>query len=88
VVARVPFGTHGEAVSFLVGFSRPVRPPCTADISDSECIKHLSFNTSRIESFWGDRPIRLARLSLILSYLSFMSGFGLLVGVLMLQQSL
>ena len=86
VIVRVPFLGGGETASFIVGFSRPNRPPCPAELSDAECIKHLSFNPTLIESFWGDRQVRLARLSLILVYLVFMSSFGALVGLLLLKR--
>lgn len=86
VVVSVPFLGGEETASFVVGFSRPVRAPCAAEVSDAECIKYLSFNPSQVESFWGDRQVRLSRLALILNYVVFMSSFGLLVGLLLLRQ--
>ena len=85
VVVRVQFlGT--ESASILVGFSRPYKAPCPEGVSDSECIRsHLTFNPAAIESFWGDRQIRIARLALTLSYLFFMCSFSSLVGVLVLR---
>jgi hypothetical protein len=87
LVADVPVLGGEQSVAFVVGFSRPVQPPCGRDVSDADCIKMLSFNPSRIESFWGDRQIRLARLLLLLSYVSFMSCFGSMVGLLLLRES-
>jgi len=86
VVARVDFLGGTEYSRFLVGFSRPNRQPCTEDVSDSECIKRISASTSAIESFWGDRRIREAKLALIGSYLWFTSCFGFLTGLLVLQR--
>lgn len=86
-VVKVPYDGGKKSVSFLVGFSRPNNPPCTAEISDADCIQRLTFNPVRIESFWGDRQIRLAKLSLILPYLTFTSLFGMLVGLLLLKDA-
>lgn len=86
VVVRVEFLGGQDSETFVVGFKRTHKPPCTAEVSDSNCIKLLTFDVSRIESFWGDRQLRMARLALILSYLVFMSSFGLLVGLLLLKQ--
>lgn len=88
VVVRVPILGDKDSVSFLVGFKRPHRPPCTAEVSDAECIKHLTFNTAAMESFWGDKQIRLAKLALTLSYLMFTSCFGMLVGLVLLRNKL
>jgi hypothetical protein len=85
VVVRVDFSGGKDYENFLVGFTRPVRPPCTENISNSECIKLLTFNPSAIESYWGDRQIQVAKLALICSYLLFMSSFGLIVGLLLLR---
>lgn len=85
VVVRVEYQGGQESETFLVGFVRPNKPPCTSDVSDSNCIKLITFDVSKIESFWGDRQVRIAKLALILPYLSFMSSFGLLVGLLLLK---
>ena len=86
VIVEVPYLGGQETAKFMVGFSRPERAPCTAEVADSECIKRLSFNPSLVESFWGSRQVRLARLTLILVYLIFMSVFGALVGILLLRR--
>jgi hypothetical protein len=86
VVVRVQFLGGKDSESFMVGFSRPIRPPCTEDISDAECIKYLTFDQSKIESFWGDKQVRSAKLLLVLTYVALTSSFGLLVGLLLLRQ--
>lgn len=86
VVVRVEYQGGQESETFLVGFIRPNKPPCTAEVSDSNCIKLITFDVSTIESFWGDRQVRIAKLALILPYLLFMSSFGLLVGLLLLKE--
>jgi hypothetical protein len=84
----VKVNIHGgeSSVSYLVGFSRPVRPPCTAEISDSACISQkLTLNPADVESFWGSGQVRIAKLALVSPYLVFTSTFGLLVGLLLLR---
>lgn len=85
VVVTVPILGGKDAVSFIVGFQRPQRAPCT-ELSDKECIKKLTFDTSKIESFWGDSQVRLARLSLMTPYLLFTTSFGLIVGLVVLKE--
>ena len=84
VVVTLPI-EEGESIAFVVGFTRPNRPPCTAEVSDAACIEAITSNPSAIESFWGDRQIRLAKLALIFSYLLFTSSFGALVGLIILK---
>lgn len=75
-----------KSTSFLVGFSRPNKPPCPEGISDAECIRdYLTFNPAKIESFWGDKEVRNARLTLTLSYLVCMGSFSTLVGFIVIR---
>ena len=85
VVVKVPIPAINDSATFLVGFKRPVRPPCTAEVSDAECIQKITLDEAAIASFWGDRQIRLAALSLILAYLLFMGTFGIMIGLLLLR---
>ena len=84
-VVPVPILGGKEHVAFMVGFVRPERPPCPAGVSDARCIMLLTLDPSRVESFWGDGQVRIARLALMLSYLAFTGGFGALVGLLLLK---
>jgi len=86
VVVEVPIYDGSENMGFVVGFTRPMQPPCPIEVSDAECIKRLTFSPNRIASFWGDRQIRLATLALTFSYLCFTSCFGMLVGIIVLQE--
>ena len=88
VVKEVPFGGHKdrEVGSFLVGFSRPMKDPCGAGVSDVQCIKNLSFEEAAITSFWGDDRINRAKLALSAPYIAFMLSFGAAVGVVMHQK--
>ncbi len=87
-VVTVPILAGQDRVSFVVGYSRPIKPPCTAEVSDAECIRKITFDPSAIESFWGDRQIRVARLLLTLAYLTLTGSFGSLVGLLLLRERL
>jgi hypothetical protein len=77
-----------EAVAFQVGFVRPVKAPCGADVGDAECIERLTLDPAKIASFWGDMQVNLAGLWLIFSYLGLTGSFGVLVGALLLRQRL
>jgi hypothetical protein len=85
VVVKVPIPAINDSATFLVGFKRPVRPPCTAEVSDAECIQKITLDEAAIASFWGDAQIRRAALSLTLAYLLFMGTFGVMIGLLLLR---
>lgn len=87
VVVVVPILGGEDEVTVVVGFTRPIKPPCTVGVSDLECIERITLDPSAIESFWGDRQVRLARLALVLSYLIFTSSFGALIGLLLLRET-
>jgi hypothetical protein len=83
VVVKVPY--DGGSETFLVGFVRPIKPPCGLEISDVECIGRITLEDAAVQSFWGSFQIRIATLSLLIPYLGFTGSFGLLVGLLMLR---
>ena len=86
VVVKYPF--DGGSETFLIGFVRPVKPPCSAEMSDDQCIDAVGPRAQEIESHWGSLQIRLAKLALIIPYLAFTGSFGLLVGLLLLRDRL
>lgn len=85
IVVKVPYLGGTKSATFLVGFVRPHRPPCPEEVSDAECIKRLTLNESEIESFWGDKQVRIARLSLVSAYLFLTGSFPVLVALLLLR---
>jgi hypothetical protein len=85
VVTTVPFLAGRDSASFVVGFQRPEGGTCRG-LSDAECIKTLTFNEAKIESYWGDRQVRLSKLVLTFFYLLFTSSFGALVGLVVLKK--
>lgn len=84
-VVKVPFEEATKEATFIVGFGRPDRHPCPRDVADAECIKRLTFDPAKIDGFWGDRQIRLSKLSLMGTYLVFTSCFAALVGLLVVR---
>jgi hypothetical protein len=85
VVLKVPtFG--GNSVTILKGFTRPLKPPCGADISDLECVGRVTLDEAKINSFWGDTQIKIAGITLSLLYLLFTGSFGTLVGLVLLRE--
>jgi len=85
VVVQVPYYGGKDSAAFVVGFTRPDRPPCTAEMSDAECIKNVTFDESAISSYWGDRQVQIAKLSLILPYLAMTSSFAVLIALLLIR---
>jgi hypothetical protein len=79
---------NGRTLSMVVGFVRPNRPPCTEEVSDRECLMLVTLDPAKVEAFWGERQVRLARLSLIFSYLLFTGSFGTLVGLIVLKEGM
>jgi len=86
LVVRVDIPAMNDYATFVVGFSRSVKPPCDAGVSDAKCIELIGLDPVAITSFWGDRSIHVAQLCLILPYLAFMSCFGILSGLVVLRQ--
>jgi hypothetical protein len=83
-VVRVNVPSVGSTVSFAVGPSRPNTPPCTG-LGPEDCIKHkLSLDEAQIETYFGERQANITKLVLVLTYVIFMSMFGVLVGLVML----
>jgi hypothetical protein len=67
-----------QRVRFVVGLTRPTRPPCTAGISDAECIKRLTLDRSAIESFWGspDKTVQILPAHRIFGICRYVRGLG------------
>jgi hypothetical protein len=85
-VVKVVIDGGRETVSFVVGWSRQPSCKCGPELSDAQCITDVTtFNPASIDTCWGDRNVRFAKLSLILSYLVFTGGFGGLVGLATLR---
>jgi hypothetical protein len=85
-VTQVPILGGKERVSFVTGIAR--QPTCgCGTLSDQECIEQLSLNDAAVSECWGDKQVKLYTLILSLLYLALTCGFGMLIGILMLQES-
>lgn len=80
----VPVDVEGtvSAVRFTVGpGTRPIKPPCTADISDSACIRRLTLDPSSVRGFWGDRQVTIGQAAILATYVPFICSLGAAVGI-------
>jgi hypothetical protein len=84
-VAHVDVPALQKEVAFVVGPTKC--GPCVG-LSDAECISRLTFNPASIAGCYGDRAIATANLLLSLSYLTLLSCFGVLVGIVNMAQAL
>lgn len=85
-VAHVEVPAVDQTVSFAVGLGTPLRPPCE-ELTREACIaQRLGFDESIIDGYFGDTPTRLTKLALVLTYITFMSAFGWMVGLLLLRE--
>jgi hypothetical protein len=80
LTTRVHYG-NGESHSFVTGFYQPNKPPCV-DVSEETCLDDLTFSTSRISTYYGDKQIKAASVIILALYISFFAYFGNLIGVL------
>lgn len=101
VVIKISY--DGGSETFLIGFIRPEKSPCDANLpsyeeciskrcdtsmSDDECIGHIGIKNEIVQSYWGSFQIRIATLALLIPYLAFTGSFGILVGLLLLKERL
>jgi len=86
VVVTIP-RTNDDAISVIVGFTRPANDKCPPDVSHAVCVKRVTTDPAEIESLWGDRRIKVARLSLMFAYFLFTGAFGTLVGLVVLREA-
>jgi hypothetical protein len=85
-VVRVDVPAVDGVVSFAVGPSHPNVPPCVG-LSRQECIKSkLTLDEAKIDSYFGENIANITKLSLVVVYVTFMSMFGVMVGLMMLSQ--
>jgi hypothetical protein len=85
-VVDVPLDGNHEFIPVLVSAGRVATCGCPPAMSDVQCVQNISIDVAEIASCWGDGPLRLIRLGLILAYLGLIAAFGLLVGAALVQQ--
>lgn len=81
----------GGRAAFAKSWQRTEHCGCNASegrryLDDKECIKQLSFDEAAIEDCWSSDRLRIVETALTVPYLLLTSGFGLLVGLLLLQE--
>lgn len=81
--ARIAVGEDSTAV-LLHGFGAPTCEACK-NMSSGECIKVITFDPTRIDGCWGSDRVAVARISLLITYLTLTSCFGALVGLLVVR---
>jgi hypothetical protein len=87
VVVRIDVPAVNRTVSFAVGPVHPHTPPCER-LGKSECIKQkLSLDESHIDAYFGETQVNCAKFVLVFIYVGFMSSFGVLVGVAMIDRT-
>jgi hypothetical protein len=86
-VVRLDIPAVNRTVAFAIGPIHPHTPPCEI-LGRSECIKYkLSLDESHINSYFGETQANCTKLMLVLTYVIFMSSFGMLIGILMVKQN-
>jgi len=70
----------------VIALSRTASCACPAQWGNVACIEQLSVDPAALESCWGSRPLKVSRLLLSLSYLLVTGGFGVLIGLLLIQE--
>jgi hypothetical protein len=86
-VVAVPFQGGDRLARYVVGARQKPSCPCNGK-ELPECIGvELTFNPVEVESCFSHVDIQLRKLMLALPYLGIMTIFGLLVGAVILQQT-
>jgi len=82
-VVRVP--TPGEAFSTIVAGAR--LPTCDCEgLTDLQCIRGLPADPEALSTCWGGPAYKAVQLAFIASYLVLTGGFGVVIGLLLLQE--
>ncbi len=87
VAVRIEIPATAAVRTFLIAPQRLAPPvcPCPQWWADEECIRE-TLDPRRIERCWGSRSLRRSRKTLRSGYLVLTSGFGALIGLLLLQE--
>lgn len=82
-VVRVPVPAVDSTATFAVGLGHPNKPPCEG-LGRIECIKKLGLDEAIVETYFGETVANLTKLVLVLTYVTLMSSFGIMVGLVMM----
>jgi hypothetical protein len=87
-VVRIEVPAAGGVASFAVGPINPHKPPCEMPtLTRAACITQQlkTLDETRIESHFGETQANVSKLFLLITYITFMSCFGVMVGLLTLS---
>jgi len=87
VVVGVQMDGGRSTRSFVVSMGRTAACGCPPEMPDSACIRMISTDESEIERCWGDRPVRVARLTLLVAYLLTTTSVGFVAGLVVLRDA-
>jgi hypothetical protein len=80
-VVRIEVPAVAQTVSFAIGPFHPHKPPCES-LSRADCIaQKLPLNEALINSYFGEWQASFTKLLLMITYVAFMSSFGMMVGL-------
>ena len=85
-VIRVPVAGGASHAAVTVTPDRLPGCGCDPKLSDHECARSLSLHPVALASCWGGGSLAAVELSLMISYLLLTSGFGVLIGLLILKE--
>jgi hypothetical protein len=90
-VVRVTFDKGRSSTAVVVTPSRLegcgcLNPLTKKPLSDYDCVRTLSFDPGAHASCWGGTALKARELSLMIPYLFLTSGFGGLIGLLILKE--
>lgn len=85
-VIRVPIDEGRSHTAFVVSATRLAGCRCEDSDTDLECVKAVTFDPAALATCWGGASLELRELSLMVSYLLLTSGFGALIGLLIVQE--
>jgi hypothetical protein len=85
-VIRVPFAGGERVAAVVVTPTRLSMCGCDPRLTNYDCIRTLSFDPAAQATCWGGEALEIRELSLMIPYLLLTSGFGALIGLLILKE--
>lgn len=85
-VIRVPLAGGESYAAVVVTPTRLETCGCLPRLTDHDCVRTLSFDPAGLATCWGGEALEVRELSLMIPYLLLTSGFGALIGLLILKE--
>jgi hypothetical protein len=80
-VVQIDVPAVNRTAAFAIGPIHPHRFPCES-LGRAECIHKIGLNENQINGYFGETQVNLTKCILVIAYVTFMSCFGALVGML------